>query len=325
MQFSNYRWSIFLSVVFFLTASGCDLFAQDYPNRPVRVIVPYSAGGGTDITIRTIQERASDILGQQLVIENRAGGGTLIGTKAVEKAVPDGYTVGVFDPAFIINPTISSSADYDPLTGFIPVSLISVTPLILVVPSSTPYRTLKELVDYAKANPGKLTYASPGIGSGGHMAMEQFCNTFKLKIVHVPYKGSGPGIVALLAAETNMLLAGSGITPFVEEGRLRALAVTGAKRLPAVPDVPTFAELGYPNVNVQTFAGLVAPAGTPQAIIDKLHNAVATAVRTPAVAARLEQVGQLPVGNTPNEFRIFLQEGTTNLKAIARDSNIKIN
>jgi tripartite-type tricarboxylate transporter receptor subunit TctC len=325
MQFGNYRRSFLLAAVFLLAASGCDLFAQDFPNRPVRVIVPYSAGGGTDITIRTIQEQASAILGQQLVIDNRAGGGTLIGTKAVEKATPDGYTVGVFDPAFIINPTISTSADYDPLTGFIPVSLISVTPLILVVPSSTPFRTLKELVDYAAANPGKLTYASPGIGSGGHMAMEQFCNAFKLKIVHVPYKGSGPGIVALLAAETNMLLAGSGITPFVQEGRLRALAVTGAKRLSAVPDVPTFAELGYPNVNVQTFAGMVAPAGTPQAIIDKLHNAVAIAVRTPAVAARLDQVGQIPVGSSPNEFRTFLQDGTTNLRAIARDSNIKIN
>jgi tripartite-type tricarboxylate transporter receptor subunit TctC len=195
---------------------------------------------------------------------------------------------------------------------------------MLVVPASLPFRTLKELLDYAKANPGKLTYASPGIGSGGHMAMEQFCNAFKLKIVHVPYKGSGPGIVALLAAETSMLMAGSGAAPYVQSGQLRALGVTGTKRLPVLPDVPTFAELGYPNVNVQTFAGMVAPAGTPKMIIDKLHNAVATAVRTPAVITKLEQFNQLPVGSSPKEFRAFLQENMTNLRAIAHDSNIKV-
>lgn len=324
MQFGNYRRSILLAAVFSLTASASDLFAQDYPNRPVRVIVPYSAGGGTDITLRTVQEKISALLGQQVVIENRAGGGTLIGTKAVEKAAPDGYTLGAMDPAFIINPSISTSADYDPLKNFEPVSLISVTPLILVVPPSSPFHTFKELLDYAKANPGKLNYASPGIGSGGHMATEQLRSAFQLKLVHVPYKGSGPGIVALLAAETNMLMAGSGVTPHVQDGRLRALAVTGGKRLPALPNVPTFTELGYPNINVQTFAGIVAPAGTPKAIIDKIHNAVATAVRTPAVRTRLEEFNQFPVGNSPDEFRTFLRENTTALKAIAQDSKIKV-
>jgi tripartite-type tricarboxylate transporter receptor subunit TctC len=324
MQLCNYRRLLLLAAIIVFGASGSDVFAEDYPTRPVHVIVPYSAGGGTDITMRTVQEKVSSILGQQLVIENRAGGGTLIGTKVVEKASPDGYTIGAMDPAFIINPSISSSADYDPLKNFEPVSLISVTPLILVVPPSVPFQTLKELLDYAKANPGKLTYASPGIGSGGHMAMEQFCNAFHLKIIHVPYKGSGPGIVALLGAETTMLMAGSGVTPHVQQGRLRALAVTSAQRLPALPNVPTFAELGYPNVNVQTFAGIVAPAGTPKAVIDKLHNAIATAVRTLAVHDRLVEFNQFPIGNTPDEFRKFLTDNMKSLNVVAHDSNIKV-
>jgi tripartite-type tricarboxylate transporter receptor subunit TctC len=324
MQLGAVRRLILQAAFFIIAASANPVFAQDYPNRPVRIIVPYSAGGGTDITMRVVQEKMSSLLGQQMVIDNRAGGGTLIGTKVVEKATADGYTIGAMDPAFIINPSISSSADYDPLKNFEPVSLVSVTPLIMVVPLTTPFHTLKELIDYAKANPGKLTYASPGIGSGGHMAMEQFCNAFKLKIVHVPYRGSGPGIVALLGGETNMLMAGSGITPHVQQGRLRALAVTGTRRLPALPDVPTFTELGYPHINVQTFAGVVVPAGTSKAIIDKLHDAVAEAVRTPAVKARLEEYNQFPIGNTPDEFRKFLQDSMTDLKTIAHDSKIKI-
>ena len=318
------RLSLLLAAVVAFAASGSNLFAQDYPNRPIRVIVPYGAGGGTDITLRAVQKKAEAVLGQSFVIEYRAGGGTLIGTKVVESAASDGYTIGVFDPAFIINPTISSSAKYDPLKNFVPVSLISATPLLLAVPPGSPFQSLKELLDYAKANPGKLTYGSPGIGSGGHMAMEQFCHVFGLKIVHDPYKGSGPGIVALLGGQMNMMMVGSGITPYVQQGKLRALAVTSAKRLPALPNVPTFVELGYPNVNVQTFAGVVAPAGTPKEVIDKLHNAIATAVRTPEVHDRLVKFNQFPVGNTPDEFREFLQTNAKSLQAIARESNIKI-
>jgi tripartite-type tricarboxylate transporter receptor subunit TctC len=324
MQRVVYRLSLLLVAVVAFAASASDLFAQGYPNRPIRVIVPYGAGGGTDITLRAVQQKIEAVLGQSLIVEYRAGGGTLIGTKVVEAAAPDGYTLGVFDPAFIINPTISSSANYDPLKNFTPVSLISATPLIFAVPPESPFKTLKELLDYAKANPGKLTYGSPGIGSGGHMAMEQFCHVFDLKIVHDPYKGSGPGIVALLAGQMNMMMVGSGITPYVQLGKLRALAVTSAERLPALPNVPTFTELGYPNVNVQTFAGVVAPAGTPKEVIDKLHNAVATAVRTPEVRDKLVKFNQFPVGNTPEEFREFLQTNAKSLQAVARDSHIKI-
>jgi tripartite-type tricarboxylate transporter receptor subunit TctC len=318
------RLSFVLAAIVAFLASGNSLFAQGYPNRPIRVIVPYGAGGGTDITLRSVQKKTEELLGQSFVIEYRAGGGTLIGTKVVESAPPDGYTLGVFDPAFIINPTISGSAKYDPLKDFVPVSLISVTPLLLAVPPGSPFHSLKELLDYAKANPGKLTYGSPGIGSGGHMAMEQFCHVFDLKIVHDPYKGSGPGIVALLGGQMNMMMVGSGITPYVQQGKLRALAVTSAQRLPALPEVPTFVELGYPNVNVQTFAGVVAPAGTPKAVVDRLHDAVAAAVRDPEIHEKLVKFNQFPVGNTPEEFRAFLQTNAKNLQTIARDSRIKI-
>ena len=318
------RLSFALAAVAAFLASASGLFAQTYPSRPIRVIVPYGAGGGTDITLRSVQKKTEELLGQTFVIEYRAGGGTLIGTKVVEGAPPDGYTLGVFDPAFIINPTISGSAKYDPLKDFVPVSLISVTPLLLAVPPESPFKSLKELLDYAKANPGKLTYGSPGIGSGGHMAMEQFCHVFDLKIVHDPYKGSGPGIVALLGGQMNMMMVGSGITPYVQQGKLRALAVTSAQRLPALPDVPTFIELGYPNVNVQTFAGVVAPAGTPKDVIDKLHKAVAAAVRDPEVHEKLVKFNQFPMGNSPEQFREFLQTNAKNLQVIAHDSHIKI-
>jgi tripartite-type tricarboxylate transporter receptor subunit TctC len=162
--------------------------AQDFPARPVRIIVPYAPGGGTDITSRIVQDRTVALLGQPLVIENRAGGGTLIGTQAVANATPDGYTLGVMDPAFVTNPQLMTDARYDPLKDFGPVTLLTVTPLILVVPSSFPVRTLQELIDYAKANPGKLNYGSPGSGSGGHLAIEQFRHAFGLQMVHVPYK-----------------------------------------------------------------------------------------------------------------------------------------
>ena len=203
-------------------ASPC--YAQDYPTRPVRVIVPYAAGGGSDITIRIVQAKAMELLGQSLIVDNRAGGGTLIGTRMTQTSPADGYTIGVMDPAFIINPTLVKDAGYDALKDFTPVSLITATPLILVSPPSFPPKTVQELVDHVKANAGKVNYGSPGDGSAGHLAMEQFRNHFGLKMVHIPYKGAGPAVTAVVAAEVPMLFAGSGVVPFVQDGRLRGLA-----------------------------------------------------------------------------------------------------
>jgi tripartite-type tricarboxylate transporter receptor subunit TctC len=312
-----------LLALFVVGAVCASALAQDFPARAVRIIVPYAPGGGTDITSRIVQDRAVALLGQPLVIENRAGGGTLIGTQAVANAAPDGYTLGVMDPAFVTNPQLMTDARYDPLKDFAPVTLLTVTPLILVVPSSFPVRTLQELIDYARANAGKLNYGSPGSGSGGHLAIEQFRHAFGLQMVHVPYKGAGPAVAAIVANEVSLLMAGSGAVPFVQDGRLRALAATSARRVPALPDVPTFAELGFPQVNVETFAGLVAPASTPEPVIRRLHAAFAGALQTPEVRAKFLQLNSFPVGNTPDEFAGFLRDNMTRLGNVVRAANIR--
>ncbi len=305
-------------------AGAGHVHADTYPSQPIRVIVPYAAGGGSDITSRVIQNRLGELLKTSLVIDNRAGGGTLIGTRAVQVAPADGYTVGVMDPAFLTNPSLMPDAKYDPLKDFTPISLISVTPMILAVTNAYPAKTVKEMVDYGKANPGKLNYGSPGSGSAGQLAIEQFRTTFGLKGTHVPYKGSGPAGSAIVAGEIDALMSGSALIPLIQAGRIRGLAVTGSKRLPSLPDVPTFAELGYPQVNVQTYTALVAPAGTPQAVVDTLQKAMAETVKAPEMQKALEDRGQVAVGSTAPELAKFFKDTHTALTKVVKDADIKM-
>jgi tripartite-type tricarboxylate transporter receptor subunit TctC len=313
---------IFLVVVACLCAATL-LHAQEFPVKPIRVIIPYAAGGGSDISTRIVQAKAIELLGQSLIVDNRAGGSTLIGTRMVQTAPADGYTVGVMDPAFVINPTLTRDAGYTVQKDFTAVTLISTTPLILVINPNVAAKSVKELVDLARASPGKLNFGSPGDGSAGHLAMEQFRAFFKLNMVHVAYKGAGPAVTALVAGEVPMLLAGSGAVPFVQDGRLRGLAATSGKRLASIPNVPTFSELGFPQVNVQTFAGVVAPAGIPRAALRKLNAAFAGAALAPEVKTRLDNVNQIAVGNTPEEFATFLRENSERLNQVVREARIK--
>ncbi|HEX4328591.1 MAG TPA: tripartite tricarboxylate transporter substrate binding protein [Burkholderiales bacterium] len=297
--------------------------ADDFPSRPIRVIVPYAPGGGSDISIRVVQNRVQELLKQSLIVDNRAGGGTMIGTRLVAGAAPDGYTLGIMDPAFLANP-LMTDAKYDATKDFVPVSLISVTPMIFAVPASEPVKSVKEFVDYVKAKPSVFNYGSPGSGSAGHLAIEQFRNTFGLKGVHIPYKGSGPAMAAIAGGEINSLMSGSALVPLVQDGRLRGLAVTGTKRLNSLPAVPTFAELGFPQVNVQTFAAMVAPAGTPRPVVLKLQAAFAGAVNSPDMKVQLDQRGAIPVGSSADELAAFFKDNTTNLAKVVQESNIKI-
>jgi tripartite-type tricarboxylate transporter receptor subunit TctC len=305
-------------------AFGAHAHADTFPSQPIRVIVPYAAGGGSDITSRVIQNRLGEILKQPLVIDNRAGGGTLIGTRAVQIAPPDGYTVGVMDPAFLTNPSLMPDAKYDPLKDFAPVSLISVTPMILAVTNAYPAKSLKEMVDYAKAHQGKLNYGSPGSGSAGQLAVEQFRTTFGLKGIHIPYKGSGPAGSAIVAGEIDTLMSGSALIPLIQGGRIRGIAVTGTRRLPSLPEVPTFAELGYPQINVQTYTALVAPAGTPRPVIEVLQKAMAQTVKSPDMQKALEERGQVAVGSTPEELAKFFKDNHTSLTKVVKDADIKM-
>jgi tripartite-type tricarboxylate transporter receptor subunit TctC len=298
--------------------------AEDFPAHPARIIVPYAPGGGSDISARTVQPRVTELLHQTLVIDNRAGGGTLIGTHAVQTAAPDGYTVGVMDPAFLVNPALTPEAKYDPMRDFVPITLISVTPMILAVPATYPPRTLKEMVAYCKARPGRLNYGSPGLGSAGHLAIEQFRTHFGLTGTHVPYKGSGPAVAAIVAGEVDAFMAGSALIPMIQQGRLKGLAVTGKQRLKSLPGVPTFAELGFPEINVQTFAAVVAPASVPAPALKALRTAFSGAVKTPAVTALLEKNGQVAVGGSAEELATFFRDNLTSLNKVIRAADIKL-
>jgi len=300
------------------------LAQSGYPSRAIRMVVPSSAGGGSDIVARIIAPKLSERLGQQVVVDNRPGAGTLIGGDVVAKSAPDGYTLLMAISTLATNPVIYKKMPYDALRDFAPITQVTSLPNILVVHPSVPARTVRELIAFARAHPGQLSYGSPGTGTNPHLAMELFRSMAKVNMVHIPYKGSAPAIIDLVAGHITVMAATAltGI-PHVRSGRLRALGVTSAHRTAAAPDVPTIAEAALPGYDAVQWYGVLAPAHTPGNIVAKLHGDIARILQSPDVKDRLLGDGADPVGNTPEEFTRFIESETAKWAKVALDAGIK--
>jgi tripartite-type tricarboxylate transporter receptor subunit TctC len=307
-----------------LASAACGAMAQAYPSKPIRIVVPYAAGGGADANARLLAQPLTQLLGQPIIIENRPGASGILAAQAVISSPADGYTF-LFDAfPYAVN-AVMRKLPFDPVKDLMPVSQAVNMPNILVVPVTAPYQTLKELVDYARAHPGQLNYASYGAGGAAHLAAEMLKRDAKIDWVHVPYKGGAPAITDLLAGQVSAYFANpvSGLS-YVKAGKLRALATTGSTRMEALPDVPTVKESGYREFELQEWNGFFAPAGTPQPVIDKMAAAVRDALKQPETRKRMTDMGIEPVGNSPAQFKSFLTAQIVKWAALVKANNITV-
>jgi tripartite-type tricarboxylate transporter receptor subunit TctC len=296
-----------------------------YPARPIRMIAPSSSGGPVDVMARVVAQGLGEVLGQQVVVDNRAGAAGLIGTETVASATPDGYTLLFgFSGPLVIVPHLGGKTPYNTLKDFAPVSLAIQGPYILLVRPSLPVNSVKDLIALAKQQPGKLNYASGGNGTGIHLAGELFKMAAGVNIVHVPYKGAGPGMTALLANEVDMMFNGlAPAIPHVKTGKLKGLAVGGTKRSALLPDLPTVAEASGLDFNTTGWYGILAPAKTPRAIVNRLHTATVKALATPAVKDTLARQGVESVGSTPEEFAKLIRDEWTKWEKVIKVAGLK--
>jgi len=295
-------------VVLLVMAMAAPAAAQNYPAKSVRLVVPASPGGGTDITARFLANKFSEQMGQQFVVENRPGASTLIGIEFVTKSAPDGYTLLVAAAATSVNPSIFAKLPYDTLRDLAPVSLVVESANVLVVHPSLPAKSVRDVIALAKARPGVLAAASPGVSGTPHMAAELFKLMAGVDILMVPFKGSGPGLIATMAGEVPLQFSTpAAALPYVRAGRLRALGVTTKKRASAMPDIPTIAEAALPGYEATQWFALFAPAGTPRPVIERISQEAARAVRAPDLKDRLAGEGLDPVANTPDEFNAYFR------------------
>ena len=297
--------------------------AQGYPSRPIRLIVPFAPGGGLEITARSIGQKLTAKRGQSIVIDNRPGAATIVGTDIASKATPDGYTLLMITTTFAINPSLYAKLPYDPARDFTPVTQINSVPNILVVNPSIPAQSVRDLITLAKAKPGQLNYASAGAGTSPHLATELFKTMAGIDMTHIPYKGIPPAVTDVIAGRVSMLMTTTiSAGPHVKSGKLRALAVTSPRRLAVMPDVPAIAET-VPGYEADAFQAMVAPAGVPREIIRQLAADVAEILKLPDVRERVTADGAEPIGSTPEAFAAFLKKETTKWGKVVKDSGAR--
>jgi tripartite-type tricarboxylate transporter receptor subunit TctC len=300
-------------------------YGQSYPTRPIRFVVPFAPGGSTDTLARSISIKMADTMGQQIVVDNRSGGNGNIGMQIVAEAPPDGYTIVLgYIANLAIGPHLYAKLPFDPVKSFAPVTLLAESPNILVAHPSLPVKSVKELIAYAKAHPGTLNFGSASVASVGHLTGVMLNQMAGIDLQHVPYKGSGHAVIDVVGGQIQLMFSGmSSVMPHIKAGRLRPLAVTGAKRSPAAPDVPTIAESGFPGFAATAWYGVLAPAQTPKPIVKRLHDEVLHALAQPDVKQRLESVGFEIEGSTPEQFGSYIKNEIKKWEKVVKASGAK--
>ncbi len=298
---------------------------QNYPSRAVKLVVPYTPGGFTDTMARTLGDKLSQALGQPVMIENKPGANSIIGADFVAKSAPDGYTLAMVIAAHAVNASLyAGKLPFDTLKDFSPVSLVGVTPLILVANNAFPPKTSSELVAYAKANPGKINFGSSGVGASAHLGMEYFMSLTGIKMVHIPYKGTAPALTDLMGGQIQLMFdTPASMMPHVKGGKIRAIAMASEKRTALAPDVQTVMEGGVPNYSYSTWAMLLAPANTPKEVVNRLSAEIAKMLRSPEMREKFSNLGVDPVGSTPDEATEFLRSEIAKSGKIVREANVK--
>ena len=312
------------AVVISIVGLPLSLFAQDWPRQPIRIVVGFGAGGGTDIAARIVAQPLSELLGQPVVVENRVGGGGTTAAEAVARAPKDGYTALMMSNAHAVSAAVYKTLRYDPVADFQMVSMVGTAGLVLVTTPSFPARDLKEVIAQAKANPGKLNFGSPGVGTTQHFAAEYMKQLAGLEIQHVPYRSTPAALTGLIAGEVQLVVElVQTVQSQIQAGTLRAIAVTSPQRFPAVPDIPTFAESGLPGYDVTSWYGLSFPAGTPSGIVERTNTALRSLLATEAVRTQILKVGALVRSSTPDELKAHIAEEITKWKAVREKANIE--
>ena len=314
-----------LAALLALTLSAAPSLAQGYPSKPVRVVVGFAAGGPSDVIGRIVAQKLSEALGQQFYVENIGGAGSNTASAQVARATPDGYTIMIISTGFMVNMSLYAKVPYDAVKDFAPVTLVAYSPNVVAVNPSVPAKTIQELVKLIRDNPGKYSFAGPGVGSTPHLAGEQFRIAFNLDLIHVPFTGAGPAIQATLGGHTP--IAFTALPPALaaaKDGQLRVLGVAATERATSLPDVPTFAEQGIKDQDSDTLTGLVVPAGTPREIVDLLQKEIAKAVAQPDVKEKLATLGFVPVANSPDEFGRRIKFEIEKWGKVVRDAKLRI-